>query len=75
MWEETSIWAAIYLLGLVFAAGGIYATFRRMKKDLNGMGQKLNREIAGRQRDRLLILKIAPEGTRDELITEFLRET
>jgi hypothetical protein len=71
------LWDALYLLTLaVFGAGGAWAQFRRVKRDLNGMGKKLNDEIAQRRQQtadfRLLVLKLAPDGERDELIEKFL---
>jgi hypothetical protein len=36
-----SIAETIYVLGLVFAAGGFYASAARLKKDVNGVGARV----------------------------------
>lgn len=73
------MWDAVYIVSFVtwiFGAGVAWAQFRRMKKDLNGMGKKLNDEISLRRNQaetfRLIVLKIAPNAERDALIEKFL---
>lgn len=67
-----------YGVCLVFAAGGAWAQFRAMRKDLNGVGKKLNSEIESRRRERermrFELLEVAPEGKRDELIARFIKD-
>jgi hypothetical protein len=68
--------AAIYLVGLIFAAGAAWAEFRRVRKDLNGVGQKLRTHIDDERDERealhLLLIQIAPEGKREQLVAQFL---
>jgi hypothetical protein len=56
----------VYLLSFVFGAGVAWAQFRRMKRDLNGVGKKL-------EQLRWIVLHAAPEGKRQEIIERFLK--
>jgi len=53
------------LLGFAFGAGGAWAFIKQSRKDVNGLGRKLNAEIDKTQKARLAmasaIMLIAPE--------------
>lgn len=70
------MYALAYLAGLIFAAGGAYAVFKRLQRDVNGIGRKLTGHIADeakeRERNRLRTLLSVPEAKREEMIRDFL---
>lgn len=64
-------------VSVIFTAGGLYFSFRRQQRDLNGIGRKVGtqEQTATRryQRITLALLKICKEDARD-FLTEFLKE-
>ena len=52
---------------LIFTAGGAYAGFRRLKRDVDGVGRKVNGMQATRERDKekLLIAMLLTTSDQD----------
>ena len=67
-----------YLLSLAFGAGSVYFLIRQSRKDVNGLGRKMNREIsrsgARHQNTTLALMLLAPENKKKE-IAELLKES
>jgi hypothetical protein len=55
-----AVTVVIWLLPMIFAAGGIYFSFSRLKKDVDGVGRKVNTTESKR------------EGERRKLLTAFM---
>lgn len=70
------MYALVYVLGLAFVAGGAWASFKRLQRDVNGLGRKLTGHMADeakeRERNRLRILLSAAADKREEMIRDFL---
>jgi hypothetical protein len=62
---ELLIWLLIFLLGVAFAAGGYVFALQAARKQINGLGARLNRVAAG-------LLKACPEDKRDEIFALIL---
>lgn len=64
-----------YVAGLIFLAGGAYAQFRRMRRDVNGVGRKLNEHMRksdiDRERAMLISILLAPAERREELLWRY----
>lgn len=61
----------IWFVGVIFGAGGAFALFRRMQKDLNGLGGRQRRL----EKNLTLALMVVLEERRDrELLAQFLKE-
>jgi hypothetical protein len=77
--NEAAVALAIFLLGIAFAAGAYAASARAARKQINGLGGRLNRvqEHANRRIDRvtLAMVHICPEARREELLKILLEET
>ncbi len=70
--------AAIFLLGIAFGAGGYVAALVGARRQINGVGAKLNREIeANRQRYlrvSVTLVQLAPEEKRERIAGLLLEE-
>jgi len=49
------------LLGMAFGAGGYVALLRQNKKDVNGLGKRLGREVQKLENIIVAVMLIAPE--------------
>lgn len=62
---------AFVLATVIFTAGGTYYAFRRLKKDVDGVGRKVNQLQAERQADKentlIAFLLTCPEPEREKL--------
>lgn len=69
--------ALYYALSLAFGAGGAYFLIKQSRKDVNGLGRKMNREIsksaARHQNVTVALMLLASEDKRDK-IAELLKE-
>lgn len=69
---------AIFLLGVAFTAGVYVASARAARKQINGLGGRVNRvqEHANRRIDRvaLAMVHICPDAKREELLKILLEE-
>lgn len=72
-----NVQALYYTLSLAFGAGGAYFLIKQSRKDVNGLGRKVNREIsrssARHQNITLALMLLAPEAQKEQ-IANLLRE-
>ncbi len=70
--------ALYFALSIAFGAGGMYYLVRQSRKDVNGLGRKVNQEInrAAMRHQNLTValMVLAPESKR-ERIAELLKES
>ncbi|MGH9716392.1 MAG: hypothetical protein ACRD4R_06665 [Candidatus Acidiferrales bacterium] len=65
------IYPAIWAIGAIFGAGGAWAVFSRMQKDLNGLGRAVRRD----RWNRMLADMVTTEKREDrERLAAMLRE-
>jgi hypothetical protein len=66
-----------YALTLAFGAGGAYFLVKQSRKDVNGLGRKMNAEIKAsslrHQNVAVALMLIAPEGQREK-VAELLKD-
>ncbi len=67
------------VLALAFGAGAAFALLRRSKKDVNGLGKKVNREIARsstrHQNLTIALMLLAADEKRKVEIADLLKES
>ncbi|MGH9744734.1 MAG: hypothetical protein ACRD59_01320 [Candidatus Acidiferrales bacterium] len=75
---DVSIQGLGYLLSLAFGAGGAYFLIKQSRKDVNGLGRKMNAEIkrsqARWQNLSLALMFVCTEAQREK-IAEMLKES
>ncbi|MBZ5700244.1 MAG: hypothetical protein LAN84_00195 [Acidobacteriia bacterium] len=76
--NSVTITAAGYLLSLTFGAGGAYYMIKQSRKDVNGLGRKVNGEIrksnSRHQNITLALMSLANSDEQRQYIAELLRE-
>ncbi|MHB8666780.1 MAG: hypothetical protein ACYC7B_04570 [Burkholderiales bacterium] len=76
--NEAAIALVIFLLGLAFAAGGYVFALAAARKQINGLGARVNREAAAAQkrytRMCLALSHACAPDRRDELLKILLEE-
>jgi hypothetical protein len=76
--NEAVVGLGIFLLGVAFTAGAYAASARAARKQINGLGGRVNRvqEHANKRIDRvtLAMVHIAPENKREELLRILLED-
>ena len=58
---------------IVFTAGGLYYSFNRLKKDVDGVGRKVNKLHTDQLQLKIAVLLLSPDEAR-EFITNYLRD-
>ena len=68
---ELGLQSLYYALSVAFGAGGTYFVIRQSRKDINGIGRKLNGELARagarHQNVTLALMLLAPEDKKRDL--------
>jgi len=67
-----------YLMALAFGAGGAYVLLKQSRKDVNGVGRKLNDELARsatRHHNVSLALMLLAGDEHREKVSELLKES
>jgi hypothetical protein len=76
--NEAAVALLIFVLGLAFSAGIYVASARAARKQINGLGGRVNRvqEQANRRMDRLALalVHVCPEARREELLRLLLED-
>lgn len=69
----------IFLITAVFQAGMVFAAFRRLKKDVDGVGRKVNRMDEDRRRQAVMtvivLMRISTKITDQELADLLMKMT
>lgn len=77
--NEAVVAALIFLLGVAFTAGVYVASARAARKQINGLGGRVNRvqDHANRRIDRvtMAMVHICPDAKREELVKILLEDT
>jgi len=67
-----------YILALAFGAGGVYFLIKQSRKDVNGLGRKVSREMtrsAVRHQNVTLALMLLASEEQKQKIAELLKES
>lgn len=79
MWDPTvAYFICSDLLALAFGAGGAFVLLKQSRKDVNGLGKKVSRELSRssvRHQNISLALMLLADDDRKEQVTELLKES